>query len=189
VPRAQTCFPVPLGEARLIEPQLVELRWQRVAPGCLLWSIRACDSSARRTVPKNNSGPSMCSGRWRLTVGIGLRPSRCRECHRSPADDSSAQGQTWGWGRDALGLSHLTYDTSGTFNLHQLDQPPFPCKPKILRTRQPRQARFCSHTGGLNSLRQQEPRLTPAPGSDSPAPRRSPPCSYSPPSQNPRPPC
>jgi len=41
------------------------------------------------------------------------------------------RGQTWGLGRDALGLSHLTYDTSGTINLHQLDQPPFPCKPKI----------------------------------------------------------
>jgi hypothetical protein len=41
------------------------------------------------------------------------------------------KGLTWGLGRDALGLSHLTYETTGIFTLHQLDQPPFPCKPKL----------------------------------------------------------
>ncbi len=40
---------------------------------------------------------------------------------------SRPPGQIWGLGRDALGLSHLTYRTTGTFFLHQLDQPPFPC--------------------------------------------------------------
>ena len=51
----------------------------------------------------------------------------------NPAVDLVRRG-LWGLGRDALGLSHLTYDASGTINLHQLDQPPFPCKPKLLRT-------------------------------------------------------
>jgi hypothetical protein len=44
-------------------------------------------------------------------------------------------GQPWGLGRDALGLSHLTYKTTGTFNLHQLDQPPFPCNHKLSQSR------------------------------------------------------
>src|SRR5580692_13029576 len=44
--------------------------------------------------------------------------------------DTVPPGQN-GLGRDALGLSHLTYDASGTINLHQLDQPPFPCKEKV----------------------------------------------------------
>jgi hypothetical protein len=41
------------------------------------------------------------------------------------------RGLTWGLGRDALGLSHLTYETTGIITLHQLDQPPFPCKNKL----------------------------------------------------------
>jgi len=38
-------------------------------------------------------------------------------------------------GRDALGLSHLTYETTGTVYLHQLDQPPFPCNHKVPQRR------------------------------------------------------
>jgi len=45
---------------------------------------------------------------------------------RSPAHASAPE--TWGLGRDALGLSHLTYQTTRTVFMHQLDQPPFPCK-------------------------------------------------------------
>jgi hypothetical protein len=45
------------------------------------------------------------------------------------------RGLTWGLGRDALGLSHLTYETTGIFTLHQLDQPPFPCKHKVTQSR------------------------------------------------------
>ena len=50
---------------------------------------------------------------------------------------NAAAGAYWGLGRDALGLSHLTYETTGTVILHRLDQPPFPCKPKLM----PRPAR------------------------------------------------
>ena len=56
-----------------------------------------------------------------------------------------------GSGRDALGLSHLTYDTSGTINTHQLDQPPFPCKPKIPPNRPPRQVRDARRRAKKNS--------------------------------------
>jgi hypothetical protein len=49
--------------------------------------------------------------------------------------------QHWGPGRDALGLSHLTCETSGAFFMHQLDQPPFPClvnlPPSPLRVKWP----------------------------------------------------
>ena len=37
------------------------------------------------------------------------------------------QDLSGGWGARASGLSHLTYETTGTFTFHQLDQPPFPC--------------------------------------------------------------
>jgi hypothetical protein len=39
----------------------------------------------------------------------------------------SPPGNYWGPGRDALGLSHLTYQTSRRYFLHYLDLPPFPC--------------------------------------------------------------
>src|SRR5450631_819467 len=40
-----------------------------------------------------------------------------------------------GWGARASGLSHLTYETTGTFTFHQLDQPPFPCSLTLNRGR------------------------------------------------------
>jgi len=52
-----------------------------------------------------------------------------------------------GWGARASGLSHLTYDTTGTIILHRLDQPPFPCKLKILRRRLPSQGPLLTPAG------------------------------------------
>jgi len=40
-------------------------------------------------------------------------------------------GRPRGPRRDALGLSHLTYQTSRRIFLHYQDQPPFPCKAKL----------------------------------------------------------
>jgi hypothetical protein len=76
------------------------------------------------------------------TVGIGLRPSRFREsrvpqvpCIWEPGmrriHSIERVRSSLSLGRDALGLSHLTYRTTWQINLHRLDQPPFPCKPKL----------------------------------------------------------
>src|ERR1017187_6018572 len=51
-------------------------------------------------------------------------------------------GLIWGWGAWASGLSHLTYETTGTVTLHRLDQPPFPCMPKLLPAARRRQEGF-----------------------------------------------
>jgi len=71
-------------------------------------------------------------------LGLDWRPSRFRECQSR--DGIPPPGLTWGWGLKASGLSHLTYETTGIVTLHQLDQPPFPCNPKLLPTPPPRQA-------------------------------------------------
>jgi hypothetical protein len=63
-------------------------------------------------------------------LGLDWRPSRFRECQSR--DGIPPPGLTWGWGARASGLSHLTYETTGIVTLHQLDQPPFPCKLKLL---------------------------------------------------------
>jgi hypothetical protein len=73
-----------------------------------------------------------------LVARYGKSPSRAswpevlpkQSCHGAHAKASSP-GQPWGLGRDALGLSHLTYQTTRRIFLHQLDQPPFPCKHKL----------------------------------------------------------
>ncbi len=76
---------------------------------------------------KRNNGLQICSaGRCRWTVGIGLEAfalSRVPE----PLAANFRRGLIWGWGARASGLSHLAYETTTTFNLHSLDQPPFPC--------------------------------------------------------------
>ena len=54
----------------------------------------------------NNGLRTSLPGRCRWTVGIGLRPSRCRECQSH--DGESSAWTYLGLGRDALGLSHLT---------------------------------------------------------------------------------
>jgi len=46
---------------------------------------------------------------------------------KSHAVNSFPLGQIRGLGRDALGLSHLTYETARRISLHLLDLPPFPC--------------------------------------------------------------
>jgi hypothetical protein len=61
---------------------------------------------------------------WTKAIALPRSPGPC---------DCSSPGLTGCLGRDALGLSHLTYQTTGTVFLHRLDHPPFPCKPKITR--------------------------------------------------------
>jgi hypothetical protein len=66
--------------------------------------------------------PVIC---WDWTKAIAL----C-DWPNGPAVDRR-WGLYLGPGRDALGLSHLTYGTTATIGFHQLDQPPFPCKPRV----------------------------------------------------------
>jgi len=72
-------------------------------------------------------------------LGLDWRPSRSRECQshwRTFLHRVLSGAGAW----RASGLSHLTYQTTGTVTLHRLDQPPFPCKSKLRRIPPPRQA-------------------------------------------------
>jgi len=51
---------------------------------------------------------------------------------KSHAVELSPPGQIWGLGRDALGLSHLTYEMFRRICLHLLDLPPFPCAVNLI---------------------------------------------------------
>jgi hypothetical protein len=90
--------------------------------------------------PKNNSGlstvlrplPVDC---WDWTGGL-----RAFASARAISGNTLRRVLSGGWGAMASGLSHLTYDTTGTIILHRLDQPPFPCKLKVLRRLLPSQA-------------------------------------------------
>jgi hypothetical protein len=59
---------------------------------------------------------------WTKAIALPRSPGPC---------DYSSPGLTGCLGRDALGLSHLTYQTTGTIFLHRLDHPPFPCTPNL----------------------------------------------------------
>ena len=74
-------------------------------------------------------------------------------------------GQSRGLGRDALGLSHLTYQTTRTVFLHQLDQPPFPCAVNLfcnpphvkrsftnIKTSAPSHSQTCTSSSGFSGL-------------------------------------
>ena len=87
------------------------------------------------------------AGRCRWTVGIGLEAfalSRVPE----PLAANFRRGLIWGWGARASGLSHLTYETTRTFNLHSLDQPPFPCTVKLNRQARGVKRQALSRGGG-----------------------------------------
>ena len=93
--------------------------------------------------------------------GDSLRPFRSRHWERSLSETALAAQEEngvsagadslvlackpWGLGRDALGLSHLTWGTSGTVSLHLLDQPPFPCRHNLAPSRLRVKCLFSSH--------------------------------------------
>ncbi len=85
-----------------------------------LWRCPASRApSATNSVAPLKDLPFCKPSRWlQHTVKMWLRPLR---------QVFSPLGRTWGPRRDALGLSHLTYETTRTISCHQLDQPPFPC--------------------------------------------------------------
>jgi hypothetical protein len=163
-------------------------QWDEVLPVMLengKLDMAVCMIEKRK--PRCLCGVFLSVNCWDWTKAIALP-----RVPRVPAVDFTA-GQPWGLGRDALGLSHLTYDTSGTINLHQLDQPPFPCKPKVTCPK-------CGFAGNASTAlwegyqlspfrrkrgqERQVPKSTPAPDSDSRSLRRSPRCSCSRPSRN-----
>jgi hypothetical protein len=61
-----------------------------------------------------------------LHIGSGDCLTSENAC-KSHAVKFSPPGQLWGLGRNALGLSHLTYEMVRRIFLHLLDLPPFPC--------------------------------------------------------------
>jgi hypothetical protein len=89
-------------------------------------STELAQKSGTKKNPRCLCGDSSSVNCWDWTKAIALpRVPLARRLILFPL------GLTRGLGRDALGLSHLTCETTGTVNLHQLDQPPFPCKPKL----------------------------------------------------------
>ena len=81
------------------------------------------------------SGKPDSFGDWLRRCLEELPPARIVSRDAEHSEDAVAShaaktfsaGATLGSGRDALGLSHLTYRTTGRFFLHLLDLPPFPC--------------------------------------------------------------
>ena len=103
-----------------------------------LWRYPASRApSATNCVALLKELPSCRSSRWlQHTVKMRLRPLR---------QVFSPLGRTWGPRRDALGLSHLTYETTRTISCHQLDQPPFPCALNLSLDSSRVNKRFCSN--------------------------------------------
>ena len=106
--------------------------------GACKWKTTGIGSSTKR-----NNGLRMKLlrplpvGCWDWTEAFAL--SRVPEPLRRIRRGGSMQDLSGGWGARASGLSHLTYETTGTLTFHQLDQPPFPCKQKLQAVRVVRQ--------------------------------------------------
>jgi len=91
----------------------------------IYFQVVAPSTTACACRPKNNNGPSTTlrplpvnCWDWTKATALPRSPGPC---------EFSSPGLTGCLGRDALGLSHLTYETTGTIFLHRLDHPPFPC--------------------------------------------------------------
>ena len=76
-------------------------------------------------------------GSLAMKIIATLKKSALRACGRGAATSEKcgcvpaavlfSAGRSGSPRRDALGLSHLTHETTRTITCHQLDQPPFPC--------------------------------------------------------------
>jgi hypothetical protein len=97
-------------------------------------------NDCQRSIPQTQQRPESFHSQAAAggLLGLDWRPSRFRECQSHDGESAAADlRRTYlgSWGARASGLSHLTYETTGTFTYHQLDQPPFPCKHKLQRRR------------------------------------------------------
>jgi hypothetical protein len=89
-----------------------------------LFKMRSAQTRQRPGDSRLQAAAVIC---WDWTKAIALPREPVARRHFSPRVLSGVMGH------DALGLSHLTYRTTGTINFHQLDQPPFPCKHTVTR--------------------------------------------------------